>query len=625
MFKLKRPLSISIKLWLAMTLVILTVLGGLGLTITWLFGDFYLQQKLDALRTEATDIATELAPLPDWPQRLAAAQTSKLTSGTQLVILDAGGNTLAVMGASFGNGPRGGFGFGGMGGPMSGWGRSPRPTDFFTAQNLLQVLSGDTLSIKALPTNGNGQAMLIAAAPIGPNAVSGVVLLGSSTVPIQESINTFRRLILYASLLAIILATLVSLILARQMTRPLGLMQRAAKRMAEGNFDPIVGVTSRDELGELASTLNSMGESLLNHVTWLSEEKNLLEGIVEGISDAVIMLGPNGELLYANDPAQALWTEDERESEERKKEILAFLKELVAEKRRGYPLIAEQKSGAGVNEAGPDGSEAEFEILTLGTQILQIGVASLAENGGVRGNVLVLRDVTASLRAEKERRDFLASVTHELRTPLHLIQGYLEAIQDGVIPPQEEGEHINLVLDESKRLARLVQSLQEINRLEQSQALQWSDISLSEFMQDLNQRFQGKASDLGVRLLIRPGTGQIEADRDRLLQVFINLIDNALRHTPSGRTVVVEAENRKSDILFMVRDEGEGIPPEALRHIFERFYRVDKSRSRKEGGMGLGLAIVKQIVETHNGVIKVESELGQGTTFWVEIPNRNSD
>ena len=499
---------------------------------------------------------------------------------------------------------------------MGGWGRVSKPTDFFSTENLLQVLSGNTLSIKALPTNGNAQAMLIAAAPIGSNAVSGVVLLGSSTVPIQESINTFRRLILYASLLAIALATLVSLILARQLTRPLGLMQRAAKRMAKGDFDPIVGVTSRDELGELASTLNSMGASLRNHVTWLSEEKNLLEGIVEGISDPVIMLGPEGELVYANDPAQALWTDDEREEIERKEEVLAFLKELVAMRRMDDGLSHKDNEGEEENHA-------EVETLTLGTQILQVGVASLADNGGVRGNVFVLRDVTASLRAEKERRDFLASVTHELRTPLHLIQGYLEAIQDGVIPAEEEGEHINLVLDESKRLARLVQSLQEINRLEQKLALQWTTLSLSEFMQDLNQRFQGKASDLGVQLIIKAGMGEMDADRDRLLQVFINLLDNALRHTSAGRTIMVESENRANETRFMVRDEGEGISAEALRHIFERFYRVDKARSRKEGGMGLGLAIVKQIVEAHGGTVKVESEVGKGTTFWVEIPHSN--
>ncbi|MHB1651032.1 MAG: HAMP domain-containing sensor histidine kinase [Desulfitobacteriaceae bacterium] len=600
MLKIKRPLSLSIKLWLAMTLLILAVLGGLGVTITWLFGDFYLHQKLDALSSEANELAGQMAPLTTWSERVSTIQSFKLSSGTQLVLLDATGNTLAVMGTSFSGGPRGAMGWGGgMGGPMSGWGRALKPTDFFSANNLLEVLAGNTLSIKALPTDGSGQAMLISAAPIGNKPVTGVVLLGSSPVPIQESINTFRRIILYTSLLAVFLATLISLLLARQMTKPLALMQKGASRMAKGDFQPILGVNSRDELGELAGALNFMGESLHNHVAWLSQEKNLLEGIIEGISDAVIMLGKDGELLYANDPARALWQTDDQEQVSRKEEILGFLRQLIS------------------NETS---EEAVARTLTLGTQILQVGMASLAENDGIRGHVIVLRDITASLRAEKERRDFLASVTHELRTPLHLIQGYLEAIQDGVIPEEDEAENINLVLEETRRLARLVQGLQDINRLERGQSLQPTSFSAGEFLQDLKQRFQGRAGDLGINLIIQPLEVQLVVDRDRFLQVFINLLDNALRYTPSGRTVLVSVEELPDSLRFMVKDEGEGMSSEALSHIFERFYRVDKARSRREGGMGLGLAIVKQIVEAHGGNIRVESELGKGSTFWLEMP-----
>lgn len=591
--------SLSIKLWLAMTLLILTILGGLGVTITWMFGDFYLQQKLDALKTDANEIAGQLAPLTTWGERLTVAQNSKLTTGTQLVLLDASGDALAFMGApSSGNGPRNGMGWGAMGGPMAGWGRTFKPTDFFSTTNLLQVLSGNTLSIKALPTNGSGQAMLIAAAPIG-NPVTGVVLLGSSPVPVQESINTFRRLILYASLLAILLATMVSLLLARQMTRPLALMQRAASRMAKGDFEPIVGVNSQDELGELAGALNVMGESLRNHVAWLSQEKVLLEGILEGISDPVIMLGKDGELIYANDPAKQLWHLDDVEEHDRKVEILNFLRNLVERNEK---------------------KDATAQTLSLGTQILQVGMAALAENNGIRGNVFVLRDVTSSLRAEKERRDFLASVTHELRTPLHLIQGYLEAIQDGIIPVEEESENINLVLEETKRLARLVQDLQDINRMEHVQPLQMTKLSIADFLQDLRQRFQGRAADVGINLVIEPHEGEIFADRDRILQVFINLLDNALRYTRAGETILIRVDEIPDYLRFMVKDGGEGIPKDALNHIFERFYRVDKARSRKDGGMGLGLAIVKQIVEAHGGNVRADSELGHGTTFWVEIP-----
>ncbi|WP_040412945.1 ATP-binding protein [Desulfosporosinus sp. OT] len=597
--KVRNSWSISIKLWLAMTLLILAVLGGLGLTITWLFGDFYLQQKLDSLKTEATEISTQLAAIPSWSERLSLLATFKLTSGTQLVLLDPQGNILVIAGSSS-HTPQvlqGGIGRD-LGGLIGGWSRNLRPSDFFTDQDLALVLSGQTIRINASQVNSGGQTMLLAATPVGTKPVQGVVLLGSSPIPIQESIATFRWLILYASLIAVFLATVVSLIFARQVTRPLALMQRGATRMANGDFLPIQGVTSQDEIGELAESLNSMGESLKNHMEWLSQEKNLLQGIVESISDAVIMLNCDGLILYANDSAKALWQENETDLQERKTQIVNFLQTMT------------QNTGQIEN----------YATITLGIQILQVVMAPMAETERIRGHVAVLRDVTASLRAEKARREFLASVTHELRTPLHLIQGYLEAIQDDVIPEHQQGEHIELVLEEAKRLARLVKDLQDINWLERGQSMQRVSIDLEGFMSDLEQRFQGRAQELGINLEISQGSGEIFADPDRLLQVFINLLDNAMSHTQCGKTVRVFLEEEANQVQFAVQDEGEGIPKEALPYIFDRFFRVNKARCRKDGGMGLGLAIVRQIVEAHGGQIKVESDMGIGTIFRITLP-----
>src|SRR5665648_1050122 len=515
---IRRSWSISSKLWLAITVLILVVLGGLGLTLTWLFGDFYMKQNLNALQTEATEISLQLATVPTWSERLQLLQMMKLTSGTQLVIFDSRGNIVKMYDSDSNSSASQGLN-GILVGHLGGWTQNLRPSDFFNEQYLIRVLAGERIALTSPPLSG-GQTMLLAATPVGLKSVQGVVLLGSSPIPIQESISTFRWLILYTSLIAVFLAAVVSLIFARQFTRPLAIMQRGATRMAKGNFLPIQGVTSNDELGELAGALNSMGERLRNHMEWLSQEKNLLQEIIESISDAVVMMSFDGRILYANDTAKDLWKENETEYQElseRKTQIIDFL----------------QTMSQGNNQA------ENFARLTLGLQVLQVVLAPMSEIEGIRGHVAVLRDITASLRSEKARREFLASVTHELRTPLHLIQGYLEAIQDDVIPKHQRGEYIELVLDEAKRLARLVTDLQDINWLERGQTLQRVSLDLVSFMTDIDQRFQGRAQELGVNLEISKGLGKLFADPDRLLQVFINLLDNAMGHTPRGKTVRV--------------------------------------------------------------------------------------
>ncbi|MEA4900198.1 ATP-binding protein [Desulfitobacterium sp.] len=601
-----RNWSISIKLWASMMILILSVLGGLGIAITWLFGDFYLNQKLNELGNDAREITDQLTSQSSWAERLTTVQNTKLKQGTILVLLNAKGDLITIRGNISTGGVfsnvmpwNGGMGLNGTGVTgASGWWIHPLlPNFYFSQKELQRVLAGETMTIEALPNNNNGQTMLIAATPIGKPA-EAVLFLGSTPVPVQETISTFRRIIFYSSLFAVFFATLLSLFFARYVTRPLFILQKAASRMAQGDFQKITGVDSRDEIGELASAFNSMGESLRDHMNWLSQERNLLEGIVEGMSDPVIMLDAGGEVLYTNEPAKILWTESEDEPEDRKRKILGFLREMILQSSED-----EQKKD-----------------LTLDTQVLQVALASTKARDEAKGYVAVLRDITASLRAEKERRDFMASVTHELRTPLHLIQGYLEAIQDGVIPKEEQAEQIDFVLDEARRLAKLVNELQEMNRLERWKALELSTIDLCEFTEELKYRYQGLAEEKGIELEISSIQGKIVADRDRLLQVFINLLDNACRHTPQGKKIHVQISREEDKIKFVIRDEGEGIPPQALYHIFDRFYRVDKARSRKDGGMGLGLSIVQQIVEAHSGSIKAESKLGVGTQFTIWIP-----
>ncbi len=657
--------SFSVKLWLYTTLLIFGVMGALTSVISWRFSDFYYQQKLDSLSQETANIASQLDALPTWSERYSRLQSGQLAAGSQLVLLSARGEVLLSAGQLTGinnlqseewlfqgNNSSGledsndtSIISGSMIGGWSGWVRGPRVTDFFDSDNFAQVLGGKALSIKAVPKNklSGSPAMLISACPIGSPA-EGIVLLGTSTSSVQESINAFNRIITYASFAAVFLGIIVSLIFARQVTRPLAIMHKGALRMAKGDFQPIKGVTSKDEFGDLAEALNQTGESLRNHMDWLSQEKNLLQGIIESISDAVIMLGTDGSLVYANDPAKMLWTEGETVIETRKNEILNFLRtQMTATKLpdekpiRGdsetdggeiYDERDTQESGDS-SEAGEntnqktDESSQSMPIMTtlvLGSQILAVALEPMTRTESVPGSVAVLRDVTASLRAEKERRDLLASVTHELRTPLHLIQGYLEAIQDGVIPANQFDEHISLVLEETGRLTRLVQGLQDLNKLEKGKGLEFEEIQIEDFMADVEHRFQRRAQEMEIALEVEHKSGLLWADRDKLLQIFINLLDNAFRHTPARKGVKVLITEDGDEYTFAVQDEGEGIPEESLGQVFDRFYRVDKARSRKDGGMGLGLAIVKQIAEAHGGSVRVTSTLGAGTTFWVRLP-----
>jgi two-component system sensor histidine kinase BaeS len=235
-------------------------------------------------------------------------------------------------------------------------------------------------------------------------------------------------------------------------------------------------------------------------------------------------------------------------------------------------------------------------------------------------------------RADQQRRNLTADVAHELRTPLHIIQGNLEGVLDGVYEPTEE--HIGTTLDEARALARLVDDLRTLSLAEAGQLpLVWEPVNVAELLADVSTSFSGQAEAAGIDLRVEPDLSlsngieenpplpEIMGDAGRLDQVLSNLLANALRHTPSGGTITLHAQSVKDGVRILVRDTGEGIPPEDLPFIFDRFWRGDRSRSHAGGaGSGLGLPIARQLAQAHGGRIGVESQPGQGTTFTIELP-----
>jgi signal transduction histidine kinase len=227
-------------------------------------------------------------------------------------------------------------------------------------------------------------------------------------------------------------------------------------------------------------------------------------------------------------------------------------------------------------------------------------------------------------RGDRQRRKLTADVAHELRTPIHVIQGNLEGILDGVYEPTEG--HISATLDETRALSRLVDDLRTLSLAESGQLpLVWEPVDVAELLADVSTSFSGQAEAAGIDLRVEidedPALPDITADAGRLDQVLSNLMANALRHTPSGGTISLRGERAGDGVCITVRDTGEGIPPEDLPYIFDRFWRGDRSRSHTGGaGSGLGLAIARQLVQAHGGHIGVESQPGQGTTFTIELP-----
>lgn len=234
------------------------------------------------------------------------------------------------------------------------------------------------------------------------------------------------------------------------------------------------------------------------------------------------------------------------------------------------------------------------------------------------------RMVSELASADQQRRNMTADVAHELRTPIHVLRGNLEGMLDGVYDATPE--QLNAMLEETRLLTRLVDDLQTISLAEAGQLpLYFAKVDIAELLADVQTSFSVQAEDAGVELIldIQDADMVIEADADRLDQVLGNLVGNALRHTPAEGWIRLQAESSSNGVRLQIRDEGQGIPPEDLPFIFDRFYRADKSRSRKGGGSGLGLAIARELIRLHGGEISVKSELGKGTTFIIDLPRQN--
>lgn len=455
--------------------------------------------------------------------------------------------------------------------------------------------------------------MLYAALPLRDgSSVRGVLRLALPLTRVAEAVSSIRRTVAAGAALAFAVALGVGAFVSRRVTGPVREMQAIAHRMAGGEFDRQVPIRGRDEVAQLGHALNLMAAGLRDKIQTLEGERAKVSAILASMVEGVIALDARERILLMNRGARAIFGLGDEAVEGRP------LLEVVRHKDLYDLLDACRVCAPGEH------CRREVELGPPLGRVLEARAAAVEYVPGAPGAFLVLHDITELRRLERVRAEFVANVSHELRTPLTAIRGYLETLRDGAL---EDAENARRFLDvahtHAERLGRLVDDLLQLSDIETGRVtLVPAPVPLRDVTESVAAMFEGQVTPKGLTLVNDvPGGLAVVADRDRLLQILLNLVDNAVKYTPEGGRVTVTAGREPGGLVeIRVADTGIGIPSTDLPRITERFYRVDKARSRELGGTGLGLAIVKHLVQTHGGELRIDSELGKGTTVRFTLP-----
>ena len=458
-----------------------------------------------------------------------------------------------------------------------------------------------------------GRSSYVALWPLtgSDGTVKGVLVYDVPRDELEETLAYLRYGILGAILTNVLLAGAASLLLTRRVTRPLSETRDAAIRVASGDYATTVPVKTRDELGEVARAFNYMAEEIEHYVGEIQEQKSRLEAVLEASPEAVVATDPQERVTMVN-PAAA------RMIGIRPSDRGRTLEELGSP--RGILRCLREAAANGVAVREVELGEKAYWAYAARMDRAERGSA---RNGGAAGIILAVRDITEHRSLEKAKTAFVSDLSHELRTPLTTIQsavGLLERARDRLDPLEHRA--LELADQELKRIRGMVEELMTLSQMDSWQyQLEVGPADLGTVVQTAIESIASKAERFGIGIYFDDaGEHRCVCDVQKLYQVFLNILDNAIKYSDPGARVDVTMEEDLSSLTVRVRDTGVGIPDEDLNQLFDRFYRVDKDRSRATGGSGLGLAISKQIVEMHGGKISVHSEVGVGSVFEIRLP-----
>ncbi|MGE4508184.1 MAG: ATP-binding protein [Eubacteriaceae bacterium] len=455
--------------------------------------------------------------------------------------------------------------------------------------------------------------MLYVAAPYfnDDNQIIGVIRLAMPLNALDTAVFEMINNIIFVLLATIIATLLLVTYFVNRELKPLDDVSTFAQKIATGKFGSELTMIREDEIGELVESLNQMSRQLKTFFNEMDHKNSELTSILSSMNHGVIAIDDENYIVHLNEAAKKLLglsSQDDLSG----KNILEVYRESFM-----YDLMVK------LDETGMD--KARFESRLNDDQIIRVSVNPMIENKSeITGHIIVLEDITLVKNLEKMRRDFVANVSHELKTPITTIKGFIETIQENEIRDQETLDRFyNIIFEESNRLSRLVSDILVLSQLENSQGIQKEE-ELLNIRDEMHQIFDllgigAKLKDIELLFSGNENT-KIRFKPDEFRQMMINLVDNGIKYSDPNGKIDVHVDESDDQIAITVSDQGLGIPKKDIDRIFERFYRVDKSRSKEKGGTGLGLAIVKHIIINNNGTISVESRVGTGTTFYLSFP-----
>lgn len=483
------------------------------------------------------------------------------------------------------------------------------PEEITVSENLLAVMSGAAYSAKT----SLGVDYIDYAVSVG-EGVSCIVYVIDTQVEVLEINWILFSIIVQAVLIGFVIAVLLAFVLSKAIASPIQQLDRGVKTIASGDFSQKLEVNSRDEIGTLTYNFNRMSMVLKSTLDEVQSERGKLQTLFSCLKDGVIAFAEDGKVLNINESAIALFGE-KYDSSFSFRTLLGMLVDV------GAKLPEDELEATGV-----DSTEVLHNIVYR-DKVLEVSFGKITysdENVHKEGVIAVIHDITERYALDTAQREFVANVSHELRTPLTSIKGACEAILEHPDMPEElRRNFLDMAVSESDRMTRIVQDLLVLSRLDNKRTRwQISEYAINDSLRHICNVLHSEATKHRHALVFDEvaDAGSLCADREKIEQVIINIAGNAIKYTRDGGVIRVSACGDDENVYVTVRDNGIGIPEEDAAHIFERFYRVEKSRTAETGGTGLGLAIAKEIAVAHGGDITVESKVGYGTNVTITLP-----